>query len=187
MTEEQEPTLPLTPEQEKWAEQHKGDPDDVIRQGEAELKAKGFTVTSREIGMLPGGNPMRLIEESIDLATAVGAKINRNPIPQYAGSFLDMPEGHHCHCALCYATVKPSAEPKSKHHYSVEFGDAVLRVAKMLDGAWVPIGDAVEVNVDEDWAIRVSMPAHTCANCWRGTCLYKDKGEFGVQLEVKRA
>jgi hypothetical protein len=184
VTEEQEPTIPLTKEQELWAAAHKEDPAEVIRQGEAELRERGITITSRTIDAPP--NPGRFIRESIELAEAAGATVNRNPIPS-SGSFMDMPEGHHCHCALCYATVAPSRAPESKHHYSVEFGDWVLRVAKMLDGAWVAIEDVLEVNVDADWAIRVSVPVHTCANCWRGTCLYRDKGEFGVQLEVKRA
>ncbi len=176
-----EPTVPHTEEQTDWIKSHKQDPEAVIGQAEGELAELGAKIEGHDIA--PPSNPGAYIKQQIEFGEMVGAEINRNPIPTLSGSFLDMPEGHRCHCASCWGPVKPSQERLTPHHYSVAFGDAVLQVAKMIDGEWLSINDAVEVNVDDDYALRVSVPTHTCSNCWRGVCMFKDKGEFGVRLE----
>jgi hypothetical protein len=185
----EEPTPPHSEEQTKWIEEHKSDPAAEIAKAEADLAAKGATITGRDIPTPI--HPGAYIKQQIEFAEMVGAKVDYDPMrvaqPRWPATWLDMPREHVCHCAGCGVWLGDKRE--SPHHYSIKLGDAVLQVAQRVDGEWTLLDDVVEVNVDEDYAIRVTKPLHECGYCQRrrggggGVCLYKDKGEFGVRLE----
>jgi hypothetical protein len=189
LAEELEPTIPLTDEQIKWAEEHKQDPKASIEQ---QASAAGLQIKGTDIPV--PSDPVAYMEQQLEVADMVGAKVTRGA-PGFAHSWLDMPREHVCRCSICDKNVRVSAERSSEHHYSAAFGDAVMQVVKIHphdDGKprfeWV--NDAVEVDVDGDYAIRVSQPVHECGNCLRrkggggNVCTYRDHGEFGVRLEV---
>lgn len=175
------------------SEEHKDNPEANIAAQEARLRdmlPEGATV---ELNVIPtphdGG---AYIKQQIEFGKMVGAKIDYDPMrkvaPRYGATWLDMPNDHVCSCANCNSKVRPSTERSSPHHYSVAFGDQVLQAVKMVDGKWELIDNAVEVDVDDDSAIRVTKPLHECGNCMRrsggggGVCMYRDHGEFGVRL-----
>jgi hypothetical protein len=181
LAEEQEPTPPHSEAQAEWIAAHKEDPEAAINKQLQKLRSRDIPTPLR---------PKAYIDQQLEIAKMVGAKVAH--FPGWSATWLDMPNEHVCSCARCDFRVRPAKEPSSPHHYSTAWGDAVLQVAKLEGDEWKLIADAVEVDVDEDYAIRVSMPAHECGNCLRrsggggGVCLYRDRGEFGVRLEVQR-
>jgi len=164
--EEQEPTIPHTPEQKEWIAEHKATPppaQDTSRK--APRDPLGYIEVQKAAALKAGG----LVIDS-------AANMPEPYIP---------PRDHRCQCAGCDFRVRLHETRLSQHHYGTAFGDQVITVVKMVDGQpSEALPDVVEVNVDDDYAIRVSVPPHFCQNCWKGFCMYRDNGEFGVRLEV---
>ena len=185
----QEPTPPHSPAQERWIESHKADTPPAP----PEESLLDFQLRMR----LPRtAKPMDVIERAKAQAVDAGGAVieNDNGLAHVEGHTASCAcpdcfakNEHHCHCASCYSPVRPSAERKSTHHYSVYFGDSMLNVVRILDGGPEPklelMNNTVEVNIDEEWAIVLGLPPHMCRNCWRSPCLQKVYGEFGVRLE----
>lgn len=141
-----------------------------------------------------GVTPMEHIDGQVEKAKAEGgivfdAKFNASAA---AAIHLGVPherilesvgEMHDCTCLDCRSIWLPK-EKQGPGHFGSRFGplDAVIRVFK---GEYdtpdaIFLSDVIEVDCDEGWAIRVREPIHICHNCWKGWCVWKDRGEFSV-------
>jgi hypothetical protein len=121
-----------------------------------------------------GMAPMEYINSQLAQAREMGAVITE---PMNVG------EQHDCTCLDCRSIWLPK-EKQGPGHFGSRFGplDAVIRVFKgeydQPDAIF--LSDVIEVDCDEGWAIRVREPIYICHNCWKGWCVWKDRGVFSV-------